>query len=389
MIENKLLLIIFLLTIEIVVLYIASLPSCKKYFKFIPSVFWIYFLPMLASTFGLIDAKSPVYQFISIKLLPASLVLLLLSSDIKSILKLGRPALIMMLAGTLGIMFAVPLVFFLFRNLVGREMWSGFGTLSASWVGGSANMIAVKEAINTPDSIFTPMVIVDTVVPYAWMGILVALVAIQPIYDKWNGSNRKVLNELSAKISVIPLGKAKKFNLWKTILIFLIAFLAVVVSRLISQHLPVIKEIISANTWVIIIVSLFGIILSFTPARNLEKFGASKIGYFILYFVLTSIGARANISNIGSTFILIISGFLIVFFHALVLIITSRIIKAPMFLIAVASQANIGGVASAPVVAAIYQPGLASVGLLLAIWGNIIGTYCGIVTGQLCHWIAR
>jgi uncharacterized membrane protein len=142
-------------------------------------------------------------------------------------------------------------------------------------------------------------------------------------------------------------------------------------------------------TWTIIVVSIAGVALSFTPAKKLEAYGASKIGYYILYFVLTSIGAKASISNIGSTAILIAAGFLIVAIHASVLIMTGRIIKAPMFLAVVASQANIGGVASAPVVAAIYEPGLASVGLLLAILGNIIGTYFGIITGQLCHWVAR
>ena len=146
-----------------------------------------------------------------------------------------------------------------------------------------------------------------------------------------------------------------------------------------------IKNVISTYTWAIIIVSIVGIAASLSPLKKLEKFGSEKIGYYVLYFVLTSIGARSNISHINATFILIGAGFLIVFVHAIILIITARLLKAPMFLVAVASQANIGGVASAPIVAAIYEPGLASVGLVLAILGNIIGTYLGIITGQLCR----
>ena len=389
MVHNPLALVMILLLIEFFVLYISSRPKFEKYFRFFPSVFWIYFIPMLASTFGLIDSKAPIYQFISVNLLPASLVLLLLSSDIKSILKLEKPALIMMFAGSLGIMLGTPLVFFLVQRWVGAQMWAGFGALSASWIGGSANMIAVKEALGTPDAVFTPMVIVDTVVPYTWMGILVALVGLQPLYDRWNRSDRKVLDKLSSRATNAPLKAKISYKFKTTVIILCLAVCGTFLAQFAAKFFPVIKEMFSAYTWTIVIVSVLGILLSFSPAKKLDHFGASKIGYFMLYFVLTSIGAKANISNIGSTAVLILAGFLIVFIHAAVTILVSRLIRAPMFLAVVSSQANIGGVASAPIVAAIYQPGLASVGLLLAILGNIIGTYLGIVTGQLCHWVAR
>ncbi|MCK9613916.1 MAG: DUF819 family protein [Candidatus Omnitrophica bacterium] len=388
MITNSFAIIVFLLAIETLVLSVSSHPKFKKYFKFIPAVFWIYFLPMLSSSFGLIDSKSPIFQTISFYLLPSALVLLLLSSDIRAILKLEKQALIMMLAGSLGIMIATPFVFYLVKQWVGVQMWSGFGALSASWTGGSSNMIAAKEALGTPDAVFTPMVIVDTIVPYAWMGILVAAVTLQPIYDKWNRSNREIINTLSCHVSGVNCSKEKHFSLQKICLIFIIAVVAGIVSIYIANKLPAIKNVISNYTWAIIIISLLGISFSLTPLKKLENFGSEKIGYFILYFVLTSIGARSNISHINATLILIAAGFLIVILHAIVLLFASRLMKAPMFLVAVASQANIGGVASAPIVAAIYEPGLASVGLLLAILGNIVGTYLGIITGQLCRLFA-
>ena len=158
-------------------------------------------------------------------------------------------------------------------------------------------------------------------------------------------------------------------------------------SKYFSQFMPVIKNVISGYAWTIILASILGLFLSTTKARNIERFGSNRIGYFLLYFVLTTIGAKASLMNIGSTFVLIMAGFVLVFIHALFIFLASRVMKAPMFLAAVASQANIGGVASAPVVAEIYQPGLASIGLLLAILGNIVGTYAGILTGQLCYWL--
>ncbi|MCC6758056.1 MAG: DUF819 family protein [Candidatus Omnitrophica bacterium] len=388
MIKDPVLIVVSLLAIESAVLYVSSRPQFKKYFSFLPAVFWIYFIPMLFSTFGLIDPKAAIYQKITSWFLPASLVLLLLSSDIKAILRLGKPALLMMAAGSLGIMIGMPLVFALFKPWVGSEMWSGFGALSASWVGGSANMIAVKEAIGTPENVFTPMVVVDTIVPYVWMGFLVAASGFQWQFDRINESDRRILNELNARASKLAQEAQVKFSFIMLGAVLAVAVAGAVIARELGAHLPVIKDVLSAYAWTIIAASLAGIALSFSPVRSLEKHGATKIGYFFLYFVLTTIGAKAHISNVGSALILIGAGFLVVVFHAGAVLIAARLLRAPMFLAAVASQACIGGVASAPIVAEVYQPGLASVGLLLAILGNIVGTYSGIITAQLCRMVA-
>ncbi len=376
-----------LLSIELFVLWFSSLPRFKKWFEFVPALFWIYFLPMLASTFGLLDPKSSVYGPITNWILPASLFLLLVSVDVRAIMRLGKPALIMFFAGSAAFVLGAPVVFFILKGWIGSQFWSGFGALCGSWTGGSANMIAVKEALSVPDSVFLPMVVVDTIVPYAWMAILVVFVGSQPMFDRWNQSDRRILDQLSRK-SKQP-GNTKinlpAFNVRMTILIVFIAFAASFLTQYISKFLPVIKDVVSPFAWTVILVSLLAIACSLTPAKNLERHGSMKIGYWMLYFVLTSIGAKASLTDIGSTFILIIAGFMMVIIHAAVMIGVARLIRAPLFLVAAASQANIGGVASASIVAELYQPGLASVGLLLAILGNIVGTYLGILCGQLCR----
>jgi uncharacterized membrane protein len=143
--------------------------------------------------------------------------------------------------------------------------------------------------------------------------------------------------------------------------------------------------VVTTYTWTIMAVTLIGILLSFTPVRGLERSGAARTGYDLLYFVLTAIGARASVVSIGSALLLIAAGMVIVAVHAVVMLAGARLLRAPLFLVAAASQANIGGVASAPVVAEVYHPGLASVGLLLAILGNIVGTWLGILCAQLCR----
>lgn len=384
MIHHPLPIIFILLSIEVSILFISSQAWGQRYFKFLPPVFWIYFLPMLASSFGLIDSKLPLYSFISLYLLPGSLFLLLIPVDIRAILKLGKPALTMFFAGSLGIALGAPLVFVLFKPWIGPEFWSGFAALCGSWTGGSANMIAVKEALGTPDPIFLPMVIVDTVVPYVWMGILVVLAEKQAVYDRWNGSRREILREFTAERK----SSIEKFSPAKILLILALAAGGSAAASSAARFFPVVKDVISTYAWTIILVSTMGVALSFTRLRGIERYGSARIGYFILYFVLTTIGARADIRTIGSAWILIAAGFVLVLFHAAILFLVSRRMKAPLFLAAVASQANVGGVASAPVVAEIYQPGAASLGLLLAILGNIIGTYVGILSGQLGRWLA-
>jgi len=383
LIQQPFVLVVILLSIECLVLWLAEHPRYKKWFKFLPSLFWIYFLPMLFSTFGIIDPKSPIYSKIINSLLPASLFLLLITVDIKSILRLGRPALIMFFAGSVGVMFGTALVFFIMKGWIGREFWAGFGALSASWTGGSANMIAVKEALSTPDAVFLPMVIVDTIVPYVWMAILVAFAESQPFFDRWNNADRRILDQLNRRAHKPESLAPQQGQWWQAVLMAGAAVIVSILVRELVKVLPIGKD--AQYAWTIIFVSVLAITVSFTPARKLEAAGSTKVGYFILFFVLTSIGAKASLSNIGATVLLLIAGFLIVAIHAAVLLGVARLIRAPMFLVAAASQANIGGVASAPIVAEIYQPGFAPIGLLLAILGNIVGTYIGILTGQLCR----
>ena len=388
MINQPFLIIIFLLSLEIIILHLSTHPRTKKYFEILPSVFWIYFLPMLASTFGILDSKSPVYQEITKYLLPASLFLLLICVDVKAILRLGKTALMTFFIGAVGIMAGACLSFFIFKRWVGADFALGFGALSASWTGGSANMIAVKEAMSVPDNVFLPMVIVDTIVPYLWMGILVAVVGIQKNYDRWNRSDRTIIDDLSRKISHAKQLQKKPLKFSTTIMILLLALAGSLVSQMIAKQLPSIHGLFSTYAWTIIVMTFLGLFLSLTPLKKMENYGSSRIGYFLLYFVLTTIGAKATIANVGSVLILILSGFVIVIVHISFLFAFARLRRIPLFLVVAASQANIGGMASAPVVAEIYQPGLASVGLLLAILGNIVGTYLGILVAYSCQYLS-
>jgi uncharacterized membrane protein len=383
MIQNPVGILCALLLIEGIILFFSERPRFERLFRFPPPLFWIYFLPMIVSGLGVLPQQHAIYPKITSTVLPAGLILLLISTDIKAILKLGRPALLMMFTGTAGIMIGAPLVVMLFKPWLPADAWSGFGALSASWIGGSANMIAVKEVIRTPDAIFFPMIVVDTVVAYSWMGLLILLEGVQKKYDVWNRSDRGVVEELSRKTASVG-ASTKKFSFQYLPLILAVAFGGAWISNRLAGILGN-----GSFAWTIILATTLGILLSFTSLRKLEFHGASRMGYLLLFLVLTSIGARASLSGILSAPLLIVAGVVLVLIHAAFLFVVSRVARIPLCLVATASQANIGGPASAPIVAAAYEPALAPVGLLLGILGNVMGTYLGLVTSQLCQSVSH
>ncbi len=384
--SNPFLIVAALVGVEALVLTLSRHERTRRWFDLLPPVFWIYFLPMLLSTSGLIDPQAKILSQVTTCLLPMSLLLLLVAVDLKAILRLGGLAVAMFFIGALGVMAGTAFSFHLFKGIIGRDFWGGFGALSASWTGGSANMIAVKEAFGVPDRIFAPMVVVDTIVPYVWMGMLIAVAGLQPVMDRWLRSRRDVVDALGQKAAVKP--APVRWSAGAVTFVLMFAGLGSLLCREAGLMLPAVRDVVSPYAWTIVLVSLLGLVLSMTPVRRLEQSGASVLGYYILYFVLAAIGAKASLTHISSALVLIAAGGVIIAVHAAFLLTGAWLLRAPFFLVAVASQANVGGVASAPVVAEVYQPGLASVGLLLAILGNIVGTYLGILCGQFCRFFS-
>ena len=373
-----------LLIIEAVILILAERPVGKKLFKVLPSMFWIYFLPMLANTFGLLPEESPVYSLLTRWMLPAALVVLLLSADIGGIARLGPTALGVMAAGMVGIMLGAPIVLLIFRHWLPADAWQAIGPLSGSWIGGSANMVAVKEAVGTPDDLFKLIIIVDTIIPYAWMGLLIALSSHQQKFDRWNRSNTKLIEELAKRAKTNGPAEKIRFSLLGILIIFLIAALGAVIAVWSSAQLPAVKNVINPVAWSVIIATILGVSFSFTPASRLQSRGSNRIGFIMLYLVLASIGAKTSLSYLADLPIFLIAGVTWVCIHAGCLLLAARLLKAPMALVAAASQSCIGGPASGPVIAGIYHPDLAPVGLLLAVLGNVLGTFLALtITGLL------
>jgi uncharacterized membrane protein len=374
----------FLAAILGFVFWLSGLDRMQAFFKIAPPVIWAYFLPMITTTVGITPISSPAYTWMTTYLLPFSLFLLMLSVDLRAILRLGRTALIMLLTGTAGIVIGGPIVYLMFRSALPDDAWKGLASLSGSWIGGTANMTAIKESVGASDALLGPIIVVDTVVGYGWMGILLFLSPMQERFNQWVGADTSIIEETNRKLNQLDLTR-RPASINDLSVIVGLGMLATVVSIAISGNLPKLGDptVISSTTWAVLIVVTAGLALSFTPARQLEQAGASKIGFLALYLLLTAIGARANLAAVLDAPVYLLAGLVWILIHVGLLLLVARIIRAPLFFVATGSMANIGGAASAPVVAGVYYPAMAPVGLLMAIAGYVLGIYAALG----CAWM--
>jgi uncharacterized membrane protein len=358
------------------IFWISELPALQKIFRITPAVIYCYFVPTLSTTLGIIPISSPVYDWMTRYLLPVSLLLLMITVDLKSILRLGRTALIMVTAGAVGIMIGAQVAYVVFSRWLPLEGWKGLAALTGSWIGGTANMVAIAESVGTPDAIMGPIIVVDTVVGYGWMGVLLFLSAWQAMFDRGLRADTSVLAETKRLLTEMD-SHRRPMTLRDISIIVGLGFAGAVLAVQLGGFLPMLGDptIISHTTWAVLIVVTGGLLLSFTPVRKLEEAGASTVGYAALYLLLTAIGAQGNLLEVLSAPAFFFAGMLVISVHVAVMLATARIVKAPFFFVATGSVANIGGAATAPIVASVYHPAMAPVGLLMAVAGYILGIY--------------
>lgn len=380
----------------------SSRPFWKKFYKYIPSLLLCYFIPSILNSLGLISGEeSGLYFMASRYLLPTSLVFLTLSIDFKAIMGLGKKAVIMFFAGTVGVIIGGPLAILITSifapEIVGGAgpdaVWRGLATVAGSWIGGGANQTAMKEVFQTSDKLFSSMIAVDVIVANIWMAFLLYGAGISKQMDRWFKADSSAIDDVRDKIENYQLSIAKIPNLTNVVTLLAVGFgitgfshfCADILAPFIKKHAPSLEKfsLTSDFFWLIVIATTVGLILSFTPARKLEGFGASRIGSLFIYVLVVTIGMKMDIMAVFESPELFLVGLIWMIIHVVILLSVGKIIKAPFFFIAVGSQANIGGAASAPIVASAFHPSLATVGVLLAVLGYALGTYgawiCAII----------
>ena len=372
----------------------SSNPFWKKFYTYIPALLLCYFLPSILNSLGIISGEeSGLYFMASRYLLPASLVLLTLSIDIKGVVALGPKAIIMFLAGTFGIVIGGPLTIILLSyispDLVGGvgpdAVWRGLATIAGSWIGGGANQTAMKEMFGSSDKLFSAMITVDVIVANIWMAFLLYGAGISDKVDKWFKADSSSIETLKVSLANYHSKVVRIPSLTDLVVIVAIGLGLTGVSHMgadiiapwVSENAPHLAKfsLTSKFFWLIVIATTGGLILSFTKLKKYEGAGASKVGSLFLYILVATIGMKMDALAILETPGLFLIGIIWMLIHITILLVVGKIIKAPFFFVAVGSQANVGGAASAPIVASAFHPALAPVGVLLAVFGYALGTY--------------
>ncbi|ABM26179.1 MULTISPECIES: DUF819 domain-containing protein [Shewanella] len=382
-------------------------PFWQKFYRFIPALLLCYFLPSLLNTFGVIDGHTSQLYFVASRyLLPACLVLLILSVDLKAILGLGPKAVIMFLTGTIGIVIGGPIALLMVSviepSLIGVDgpdaVWRGMTTLAGSWIGGGANQAAMKEIYEVGGNIFSVMVTVDVIVANIWMAVLLFMASKAKEIDAKTGADTSAIEALKNKVEKYHAENARIPNLRDLMLIVAVGFGITGVAHIAADFLGPFFEanypwtedysLTSKFFWLVVIVTTIGLAMSFSPVRHLEAAGASKVASAFLYILVATIGLHMDVSKVLDTPLYFLVGIIWMVVHAGFMLLVAKLIKAPLFYMAVGSQANVGGAASAPVVAAAFHPALAPVGVLLAVFGYVLGTYMAWICGQLLQLVA-
>ncbi|MEH0156582.1 DUF819 family protein [Limibacter armeniacum] len=374
----------------------------KMFYTVVPALLMCYLIPSLLNSAGIIsEEKSNLYGMAKNYLLPASLALMTLSVDMKAIMRLGGKSLVMFFTATVGIVIGGPIAIMLIsavspETVAGAgpaEVWRGLATLAGSWIGGGANQAAMLEIYQYDQNLYSGMVAVDIIVANIWMAIVLFGVGKSAKIDKWLNADASSIKELQQKVEAYQNSINKIPSLKDMILIGGVAFGAVGVSHLfsdimtgfISANYPSLNDSIlgSGFFWVVVISTTIGLMLSFTKARDLEGAGASKLGSVFIYILVATIGMKMDVTKTLDNPGLLAIGLVWMSVHVGLLILVAKIIRAPFFFLAVGSQANVGGAASAPIVASAFHSSLAPVGVLLAVLGYALGTYGAIFCAEL------
>ena len=390
------------------VFYTASLPYLfwRRFYAVCPKLVLCYFLPASLGTLGVFNVEESQLYFVASRyFLPASLVLLTLPANLREIVRLGPKALLVFGAGTIGVILGGPTALWGAHILIPDfmseyslvEVAAGMSTLAGSWIGGSANQVAMKEVFNVGNNIFSVLITVDVLIANLLLMLLLFGASRTQQLDKWLGVKQSNIEKVQTRMqSLSPTIKSPIST--ENLLILSAIGLGVMalghvlgdwIAARLATYFPTLKHhsLTSSFFWLVLIATTTGLLLSLTPLRKLEEKGASELGSTLLYFLVATIGMNMDLGAIFRHTEMFLVGLFWISIHVGTLLLVARLTRAPFFFVAVGSQANIGGAASAPVVAAAFRPVLAPVGVLLAVLGYALGTYGAYLCGLWMKWI--
>ncbi|TDI35061.1 MAG: DUF819 family protein [Acidobacteria bacterium] len=356
-----------------------------KIFNILPAIIWIFMTPVLLSFFGVIPHESPVYDQFKALAVPIFIVLMLLDIDIRRAVKVAWRGAGVLVLGSFGIVVGAVSAFALFRSGLPENTGLGFGALAGSWIGGTGNLAAVAEGLNTPSEMVGLVVLVDNFIYLLYFPIILTSKRWAGWFNRFTKVSLKQMKAIADSVNAVE-KKSNEVHFRDILTLLGFGFTGILVAQKLSEFLPTIPPVMTGKTWAILLVTTIGILLSATPLKKVA--GSEPVAMTFVYIYMTMIGAQADLSKIGGATWFLVAGAFCIIIHFAFIVIGARIFRVDVSMAAVASVAAVGGAASAPVAAAYHREDLVPVSIMLALLGYGLGNYLGIATGWLCMLMA-
>ena len=390
MIKDPMALTVVLVGITAGVYVLSEISWVSRFFRYFPPVVWMYFVPMILSTLGILPSAHPLYDSLADYALPMALLLLTVSTDLRAIASVGASALLVLVIGALGVGVGSILAYLIVQAWLPNDAWQAFAMLCASWIGGSANLVAVQQSLGVSASYVGPIVVVDTVIAYSWLGVMIALATHQASINRFLDADVSRLNAVEARLQESS-PSARPVSVQVICIIVGVAFVGAYLARALAETLPELgsPKIITATTWTILVSVTVGLFVSgLKVGHAARRHRASEYAYAALFLLLVSVGAQADLRAVGEAPLFLLGGMVVLVTHLACLLVACRLLRLPVFFVAVGSMANIGGAVSGPIAATAYRPALAPVGALLGVAGYILGIYLPLAIAWILSAVA-
>ncbi|MCZ6695524.1 MAG: DUF819 family protein [Acidobacteria bacterium] len=351
-------------------------------FNYLPAIIWIFLTPIFLSNLNVIPRSTPIYSEFKSWAVPMFIILMLLGINIREALRVAWRGVGVLVLGAFGIVVGATVSFYLFRAGLPENAWSGFGALAGSWIGGTGNLAAVAESLDTPPEMVGIVVLVDNFVYVLYFPLILTCRRWSRIFNRFSRVSEKQMQQVIETESKIE----KKIHTvhFRDILVLVgWGFTTILVANTIAGLLPAFPPVLTEKTWAMLLVTTLGIALSFSPLRKVP--GSEPLAMTFVYIYMTMLGAAADMRNIGSAPWFLIAGIVCIVIHLLFVILGARLFRIDVSMAAIASVASVGGAASAPVAAGFHRDALVPVSIMLALIGYALGNYLGVATAYLCH----
>ena len=351
-----------------------------KFFDLLPAIFWIFLTPILLSNLNVIPKSSPIYSTFRAFAVPMFIVLMLLDINIRQTMKVAWRGAAVMTLGSVGIVIGCVVAFFFFKGALPADSWSGFGALAGSWIGGTGNLAAVAESLDTPEAMVGIVVIVDNFVYVAYFPLILTCKRWADSFNRFTRVSQADIDHITQAAAEVE-KKTHEVHFKDLVTLVGFAFTAILAADTIAGFLPELRPVLTVRTWAILLGTTIGIALSGTKLKNVP--GTDPLAMTLVYIYMTMIGAQADLSQLGGAQWFLVAGFLAIAIHLLFIVLGARLFRMDVSMAAVSSVSAVGGAASAPVAAGYHREELVPISIMLALIGYALGNYLGVATAYL------